>query len=198
MDAWQLSFGVQDAALLKERPQAHLQPRSVVCPSTLSGIPNESHVRRHRKPMPFSGVQITLDLIDDAAVDRKQARLVELGLSNKQGRVLAIVIAQSKTEQLPAPDSSGEQEHNRKPNHFGAERRGRRPRQAVSRTEEPRYFRLREDIWNERLMALGECAWIRKETVWFGPAAIEAEPIDVHHPVAASTRSETFLRLAPG
>src|SRR5206468_5709339 len=76
----------------------------------------------------------------DAAVDRKQARLVELGLSNKQGRVLAVVIAQSETEQFPAPDSSCEQENNRKPNHFGAERRGRRPRQAGSRTEEPRYF----------------------------------------------------------
>ena len=46
-------------------------------------------------------------------------------------------------------------------------------------------------------MALGECACIWKEAVWFGPATIEAEPIDVHHPVAASAGSETLLHVAP-
>src|SRR5262249_17483374 len=148
-------LGGQYAALSKKRPQTHLQPRPIVCPSTLDRIPNESDVGRYRKPMPFSGAQITLNFAGDAGVDRKQTRLVELGLSNKQGRVLAVVIAQSETEQLPASDSSCEQENNRKPNHFGAERRGRRPFQAGSRTEEPRHFHLREDIWNERLMALG-------------------------------------------
>src|SRR5207247_3769833 len=91
-------------------PQTHLQPRPIVCPSTLDRVPNESDVRRYRKPMPFSGAQVTLNFTRDVAVDRKQARLVELGLSNKQGRVLAVVIAQSETEQFPAPDSSCEQE----------------------------------------------------------------------------------------
>src|SRR5213594_2601472 len=190
MDPWQLSFGVRDATLLKERPQALLQPRSVVCPSALDGIPNESHVRRHRKPVPDSGTQIALDLIGDAGVDRKQAGLMELGLSNQQSRVPAVVIAQSEPEQFPAPDSSCEQENNRKPNHFGAERRGRRPRQAGSRTEQPRHFRLREDIGNEWLMALWECVWIWKEALWFGPSSIEAEPINVHHPVSPGTRSK--------
>ena len=47
------------------------------------------------------------------------------------------------------------------------------------------------------LMGLRECAGIWKEALWFGPAAIEAEPINVQHPVAASTRSETLLGLAP-
>ena len=119
MDPWQLSFGGQDAALSKKRPQTHLQPRPIVCPSTLDRVPNESDVCRYRKPMPFSGAQVTLNFTRDVAVDRKQARLVELGLSNKQGRVLAVVIAQSETEQFPAPDSSCEQENNRKPNTSG-------------------------------------------------------------------------------
>jgi hypothetical protein len=163
----------------------------------LDGIPNESHVWGYRKPTAVSGTQITLDLIGDAGVDGKQAGLVELGLSNKQGRVLSVVIAQLEAEQFSAPDPSCEQENNRQPNHFGAEWRGRRPRQAGSCPEEPRHFGLREDVRIEPLMALRECVWIWKETLWLGPAAIEAEIIDVQHPAAARTRSESLMSLAP-
>lgn len=46
-------------------------------------------------------------------------------------------------------------------------------------------------------MAWRERVWIWKEALWFGPAAIEAEPINVHHPVATSTRSKILLSLAP-
>lgn len=88
-----------------------------------------AYVRRHRKPVPDSGTQIALDLIGDEGVDRKQAGLMELGLSNQQSGVPAIVVAQSEPEQFPAPDPSCEEENNGKPNHFGTERRGRRPRQ---------------------------------------------------------------------
>ena len=111
MDPWHLSFGVQDATLLKKRPQTQLQPRPIVCSSTLGGIPNESHIWRYRKPTLFSGTQIALDLIGDAGVDRKQAGLMELELSNQQSRVSAVVIAQSELEQFPAPDPSCEQEN---------------------------------------------------------------------------------------
>src|SRR5437773_650711 len=60
MDPWQLSFGGQDAALSKKGPQTHLQPRPIVCPSTLDRVPNESDVRRYWKPMPFSGAQMSM------------------------------------------------------------------------------------------------------------------------------------------
>lgn len=103
--------------------------------------------RGHREPPPGSDAQITLDLIRDIAVDRKQARLMKLRLSNVQSRLLAVVVTECQFQQFPAPRSRSEQEDYRKPSQFQAKRRCRIPFQARIRTEQFPHFGRGEKIY---------------------------------------------------
>jgi hypothetical protein len=81
--------------------------------------PYEYCVRGRRESPPGSDAEITLDLIRDLAVDRKQTGLIELRLSNVQSRFVAVVITECQFQQFPAPHSQGEQQDYRKPSQFG-------------------------------------------------------------------------------
>src|ERR1039458_2373959 len=85
VNPWQLSFQRDNAALLKQWPQTELQTRSAISSSTPGGVPDESCVRSSRKPPLLSGAEIALELISNAAVERKQSGFVELRFADKQG-----------------------------------------------------------------------------------------------------------------
>ena len=55
-----------------------------------------------------ANVQVPVDLIGYAVIDRKQARFIELRFANQQRRLAAVVIAKRQPQQLSAPDSRGE------------------------------------------------------------------------------------------
>lgn len=70
------------------------QSSTGVGPASPGRIPYEWCVRGRREAPPDSDAQITLDLIRDIAIDRKQAGLIKLRLSNMQSRFLAVVVAE--------------------------------------------------------------------------------------------------------
>ena len=98
VNPWKFPFQCDDTALLKQWPQTELQTRSAISSSTPGGVPDESCVWSSCEPPLGSGTQIALDLIGNAAIDRKQSGFVELRFANKQGRLLAIVVAESKLQ----------------------------------------------------------------------------------------------------
>ena len=62
-------------------------------------IPHEWCARGLREP-PGSDAQITLDLIRDIAVDREQAGLIKLRLSNVRSRFLTVVVTERQFQAL--------------------------------------------------------------------------------------------------
>ena len=111
MKSRQSALRGEDGALLEELPHTVLQLVAAVSPSPLEGVADEGRRGGERKFPPSPGLQIVINLLGNIAVERKQARLVELRLSNQQGRLPTIVIAQSQARQLCAPNSGGEQQY---------------------------------------------------------------------------------------
>src|SRR6516164_3032873 len=132
--------------MFEERLHTVSQSSTGVRPASPGRIPHEWCVRGHREPPPGSDPQITLDLIRDLAVDRKQAGLIKLRLPNVQSRLLAVVITERQFQQFPAPHSRSEQEYYRKPSQFRAKRRCRIPFQVRSRAEQFPHFDRGEDV----------------------------------------------------
>src|SRR5580698_4981548 len=122
--------------MFEEGLYAVSQSRTGVGPASPGRIPYEWRVRGRRKPPAGSEAQITLDLIRDIAIDRKQAGLIKLRLSNVQSRFRAVVVTERQFQQFTAPHSRCEQEDDRKPSQFRAKRRCRIPFQVRSRAEQ--------------------------------------------------------------
>ena len=80
--------------MFEERLYTVSQPSTGVGSASPGRIPHEWCVHRHREPPPGSDAQITLDLIRDLAVDRKQTGLIELRFPNVQSRFLAVVVTE--------------------------------------------------------------------------------------------------------
>jgi hypothetical protein len=173
------------------------QPSTGVGPASPGRIPHERCVHGHREPAPGSDAQITLDLIRDLAVDRKQAGFIKLRLSNVQSRFLAVVVTERQFQQFAAPHSRGEQQDYRKPSQFRAKRRCRIPFQVRSRTEQFPHFGRGEYVWLEPLMVGRKETGVRNEALRFGPAAIQAEAPNLQHANSSNPRSNVFVSVTP-
>jgi len=108
-----------------------------------------------------------------------------------------VVVAQGQAQQLPAPDSGGKQEHDRQSNQLGAKGRGRPSPQPCGGSQQFNNLLFREDVGLEPLMRLRKQGAIRNEALGLGPAAIEAEVVNLEHSVTSLTGSEMLLGPAP-
>src|SRR5579883_3501056 len=156
MDSWRLTFPCGDAALLEERQDTIVQSCTRIRPASLDCIPYEGCVRRSKEPSPGSDVQITLDLIRDISVDRKQAGLKELCFTDAQSRFLMVVVTDGKVQQFPTANSRGEQEDNRWSSYFRAKRRCRITFQVRSLAQQSPHLGWREDVRLEPWMVGGK------------------------------------------
>jgi hypothetical protein len=123
MDPRRPSFRVHDGALFVQGLQRQSQACAAVSAATARRIPDKSRVRGTGEFPLASRPQATINLIADVLIDRKQARFIELRLSNVQSGFFLVVIAQRKIQKFPTPDSGGEQQDDREANHFWPERR---------------------------------------------------------------------------
>jgi hypothetical protein len=85
VNPWQPAFGGGDTALSKQRLNRMSQSRAAIRPSTPGGVPDEGRIRGNGELSPGSGSQILIHLFGNRVIDWKQARFIELGLSNVQG-----------------------------------------------------------------------------------------------------------------
>src|SRR5271169_2651073 len=173
------------------------QSSTGVGPASPGRVPYEWCVRGRWESPPGSDAEITLDLIRDLTVDRKQTGLIKLRLSNVQSRFLAVVVTERQFQQFPAPHSRGEQEDYRKPSQFRAKRRCRIPFQARSRSEQFPHFGRGEYVWLEPLMVGRKETGVRNEALRFGPAAIQAEAPNLQHAHSSNPRSNVFVSVTP-
>ena len=132
------------------------------------------------------------------AIDRKQARFIELRLSNVQGRFLPVVIAERQIQQFAAPDSRGEQQElSQAESASGRSGDAGLRCQARSRTEQFRHFGLGENVRLEPLMIWRKRTGVRNEALRFGPAAIQAEGANLQHANPPNPRSNVFVGVTP-
>jgi hypothetical protein len=108
MDSRQPTFCGQYGALFEQGPQRVLQTRAAVSPPSPRGIPDEGSIRGNGEFPLGSITQTTIDLIGNAAIDWKQARFIELRLSDVQSRFSAVVVTERPAQQFPASHSRGE------------------------------------------------------------------------------------------
>ena len=97
----------------KQRPHTIVQSCTRISPASPGSIPYEGRVCRSREPSPSSDAQITLDLVRDLSVDRKQAGLKDFRFPDAQSRFPLVVITECKVQQFPTPNSGGEEEDKR-------------------------------------------------------------------------------------
>ena len=67
--------------------------------------------------------QITINLIGNATVDRKQTGFIEFRFADVQRRFPPVVVADRQVQQLPTPDSRREQQNDGEADDLWAQRR---------------------------------------------------------------------------
>ena len=123
VNPWQLSFRGGNTAFLQQRPEGASQARAAISPSTPRGVPDEGHIRGNAEFPLGSSMQIAINLVGNASIDRKQAGFIKLRLADVQSPFLPVVIADRQVQQLPTPDSRGEQQDDGEADRLWAQRR---------------------------------------------------------------------------
>jgi len=110
VDARRESVGGFNAALFKERLDAIGESGASVRAAATDRVPDQRCTRRRWEFQSGSGRKISINLIGNTFMDRQQSCLIELRSPNMQCGLLPVIVAFDQVQQLPAPDSGGEEQ----------------------------------------------------------------------------------------
>ena len=123
MRAWEMTRRGPDAGAPEECSHGAAEAPAAVAAGGRTAMPEERSLRRGWQSPPVADLDQVLDLAGGIRRQRDEARLVELGLADRQRALRRVVVSDGQLGQLSASQPGGGQHHDREAHVLGAERR---------------------------------------------------------------------------